>query len=145
VGQPPHFLLVCDHGICGGRLDRVALLPWLPEQRGWGTAQGPAIRLFAMQGDNRGHDPKWLVSAWTGPDEPDLRREAIEIGCPEPQCSRPAYRSDAAKFQTLLTTITTDDQLRAAVTITADDTVIVMRLDALHSARKYAKARGASV
>lgn len=61
MAQPPHFVFVCDHGVRGGPLERVCLLPWLPDGVGWWPAEGAdehAIGLFAMQGNERGHDPK---------------------------------------------------------------------------------------
>jgi len=48
-------------------------------------------------------------------------------------------------LQTVLTAIVSDENFRAAVAIQADDAVVVMTLDALHVARKYAKAQGLPV
>jgi hypothetical protein len=138
--QRPHFLIVCDHGIRGGQLDRVALLPWFPERPGWWAAKGvdePAIRLWPMEGNRRGWDPKWLGPERLTASEPDPRREAIEIGCPVEACTTWAYRSDDKKLQTLLTKIATDPQFRAAVTVSADEKLIVMKLKAMHLARGY--------
>lgn len=144
TGQRPHFGVVCDHGIRGGQLDRVALLPWLADRNGWGAAQGvdePAIGVWPMEGDRRGQDPKWLpVPGFTiGPDEPDLRRDAVEIRCPAQRCSRRAYRCDDAKLQTLLNLYATDEKFRSVFAVSADEKLIVTTLDALHWARDTAK------
>jgi hypothetical protein len=153
--QRPHFLFVCDHGIRGDHLrcdhsiscsevDRVAFLPWCPDRPGWWASDGVderAIGVWAMEGDNPGWDPKWLVSGWTDPDEPDLRRDAIEIRCLglDGRCSRRPYRSDGDKLQTLLMTIATDEKFLTTFTMQADESQIVMTLEALHSARDTAK------
>ena len=83
------------------------------------------------------------ISGWTiGPDEPDLRRDAIEILCPavqEKRCSRRAYRSDEDKLRTLLTKIATDEKFRTVFAVHADDSLIVIKLDSLHLARATAK------
>lgn len=144
TGQRPDFLFVCDHGIRGGPLHRVALLPWLADRDGWGAAQGVdehAIGVWPMEADRRGQDPKWLPipGLQVGPEEPDLRRDAVEIRCLTPRCSRRAYRCDDAKLQTLLTTIAADGKLRAVVTVSADESQIRMTLDALHLARDTVK------
>jgi hypothetical protein len=140
--QRPNFLFVCDHGIRGGQLDRAALWPWLPERASWWAAEGideESISLYPMTAERRGWDPKWLTPAQTGPDEPDLRREAAEIKCPEPRCSQRAYRCDDEKLQTLLTKIATDDKFRTVFAVRADESQIVMTLHALHAARDTAK------
>jgi len=95
--------------------------------------------LWPMEGDQRGHDPKWLpVPGWTiGPDEPDLRRDAIEICCLTEHCTTWAYRCDEDSLQTLLTKIATD-KFRNAVTVSAEK-LIVMKLQALHLARRHAR------
>lgn len=137
--KPPNFLFVCDHGIRDGELFIVALLPWIPDRPGWWAAKGvheAALKVWPMEGDQRGHDSKWLMPDWTDPDEPDLRGEAIEIQCTK--CTQRAYRSDGGRLHTLLTKIVTDEQFRA-VTVSADEKLIVMRLQALHSAREYVK------
>lgn len=148
----PNFLFVCDHGNGGdhhrcdhsigcSEVDRVGLLPWCPDRPGWWAAEGvdeDAIRVFAMEGNRRGHDFRWMVSGWTKPDV-DLRRDAIEIRCVRERCSQRGYRSDGDKLQTLLMKIATDEALRAAVTISADESLIVMKLYALHLAHEYAK------
>ena len=140
----PNFLFVCDHGVRGGPLDRVALLPWFADRPGWWAAKGVdghAIRMWPMEGDRRGWDPKWLGPERHHLDEPDPRRFAIEIVCPAPHCSRRPYRSDDDRLQTLLTAITTDERLRGVFTVSADESVIVMTLEALHAAREIASAK----
>jgi hypothetical protein len=140
--QRPDFLFVCDHGIRGGELGRIALLRWFPDRPGWWAAEGvdeSAIGIWPMEGNQRGHDPKWLRSEWTAPDEPDLRRDAIEIKCRGDRCGRRAYRSDEDKLQSLLTKIATDEKFRTVFTVSADDSLIVISLDALHLARNTAK------
>jgi hypothetical protein len=140
----PDFVIVCDHGGRGGQLDRVARLPWFADRPGWWGAESvdeAAIRIWAMEGEERGHDPKWFRPEWTSPDEPDLRRLAIEIICTAPHCSRRSYRSDDDKLQTLLTMIATDDRFRAVFTIEASESVIVMTLDQLEMARDAACTR----
>lgn len=153
----PHFGFVCDHGIDGGRLDEVCLLPWRPDRPGWWPVEGvneDALLMWPMEGDQHGHDPARLVPEWSAaPDRDrrvadwytargltpdDLRRWAIEIRCPQKRCSQRAYRSDDTNLQTLLNLIATDEKFRAAVTVSADDKLIVMRLRALHSARRHA-------
>jgi hypothetical protein len=155
----PNFLIVCDHGIPAdhsdcehsvgcGKVDRVALLPWFPERPGWWPAEGideHASFIWPMEGDQRGRDPKWLVSGWTTPDEPDLRRDAIELVCPEKRCSRRPYRSDVDKLQTLLMQFASSAALRAAFTLWADDSLIVVVLDELHEVRVAAQTRGLQV
>ena len=79
------------------------------------------------------------MSGWAPSDEADPRRDAIEIRCPNRRCNERAYRSDGDKLQTLLMKIVTDEGLLAAVTMWADDGLIVMRLSALHSARDTCK------
>jgi hypothetical protein len=142
----PHFFFVCNHGDPDpdAPLDRVALLPWFPNRPGWAPAEGVdehAVVLWPMEGDQRGHDAKWLpMPGWTiGPDEPDLRRDAIEIRCPTEHCTTWAYRCDEDSLQTLLTKIATDDKFRNAVTVSADEKLIVMKLKALHLARGHAR------
>lgn len=142
--QRPHFGFVCDHGDRGAPLDRVGLLPWFPDRPGWAPAQGVDERAFVlwpMEGGQRGHDPKWLpVPGWTiGPDEPDLRSDAIEIRCLAKHCTTWTYRCDEDRLQTLLTKIATDEKFRNAVTVSANEKLITMRLQALHLARKYAR------
>lgn len=158
----PHFLFVCDHGTQGDHsrcdhsrgcieVDRVALLPWFPNRPGWSAAEGideVAVVDWPMEGDQRGHDPQWLeIPGWPArdPDEPDLRRDAVEIRCLAEHCTTWAYRSDDDKLQTLLTKIATDENpcsecgLPFAVTVSADDKLIVMKLQSLHLARKHAE------
>lgn len=142
TGQPPHFLFVCDHGETGGPLGRVALLPWDPARPGWWPAEGEeAIRIWPMEGVKHGWNPAWLTE---DPGSDDPRRFAIEILCPEPRC-RSGYRSDDDKLQTLLAaiiaTIATDETFRHAIILSADESLIMMKLSALHLAHTYAEKR----
>ena len=75
----PQFLFVCDHGVRGGQLDRVALLPWFPDRPGWWAAKGVdehAIRIWPLEGDQRGHDPKRIVEKLE-PGDDDPRRSPL--------------------------------------------------------------------
>lgn len=150
------FLFVCDHGVRGdhsrcdhsigcSEVDRVALLPWFPDRPGRWAAEGvdeAAIGIWAMEGNRRGFDPwRIVLAAQRRPDPGDPRREAIEIRCLEEHCTTWAFRSDGEKLQTLLTKIATDEKLRTAVTVSADEKLIVMKLQALHLARKTVRAR----
>jgi len=139
--QRPDFLLVCDHGIRDGDLDPAALLPWFPDRPGWWAAEDidAHVRTWLMEGNRRGWRPWRLVDRTAVDDDP--RREAIEIPCPTPRCHRRAYRSDAVRLNTLLTAIAADEAFRAVFAVHADDTVIVVALDALHLARATAKRR----
>jgi hypothetical protein len=87
-----------------------------------------------MEDDQRGRDPKWL-SGWTEPDELDLRRDAIEIHCLVEDCTIWACQSDDYKLQSLLTKIATDERFRDVVTVSADEKVTVMRLQASMASR----------
>jgi hypothetical protein len=140
--QPPDFLFVCDHGVRGGQLDPVARLPWLADRPGWWAAEGEdedAIRLFAMEGSQRG----WTRSIVEPPPaQDDPRRFAIEIICPQRRngrCSRRSYRSDDDKLLALLTTIATDEKYRTMFTVSADEQLIVMTLDALQYAHQQTR------
>jgi hypothetical protein len=155
--QRPHFLIVCDHGIRGDHghcdhstgckeVDRVALLPWFPD-RGWWAAEGidqAAIGIWPMEGDKPdkpGWNPKWIENPYPAPGDDDPRRFHIEISCPQKRCRTWAHRGDDDKLQTLLTKIADDETFRAAVTMFADDKLIVIKLEALRLAKKYAKTR----
>jgi hypothetical protein len=147
VEHRPDFRFVCDHGIRGGQLDRVALLPWFADRAGWWPAEGEAaIGIWPMEGaaEKPGWDPKWLrPGVDTGPDDIDRRRFNIEIRCPAPCWV--GYRSPDDKLQTLLTTITTDEKFRTAFVIRADESLIEMTLHALHKAHDMAKKYGLRV
>ena len=139
----PDVLIVCDHGVRGGALDPAALLPWFPDRPGWWPAEGvdEHIRLWLMEGTSRGWDPWQAVH----PTEPDHRREALEIPCPETRCSRRPYRTDGDKLQVLLTAIADDAAARTLFTVRADERVIVITLESLHAARDLAKQHGLPV
>lgn len=154
IDNRPHFLIVCDHGIRGGQLDKVAWLPWMPrllETRGlpqtgrrdwWFVNEGDdAVELFDLDG-NRRVDWSPLRSTWDkGFISEEPTRKAFEIPCPVARCSRRAYRSDADRLQTLFNLIATDAQFRGAVAVSATDAQITVRLDVLHLARDTARTR----
>lgn len=138
----PTFGVVCNHGDADAPADRVARLQWDPERPGWWPVEGLDLAtalVYPLDADERGHDPKWLRPEWTEADEPDERRWAVEIRCATAGCTTWSYRCDEGALQTLLEAIATDDRLRAAVAVSADDALIVMRLQALHLARDYAR------
>jgi hypothetical protein len=144
----PDFLIVCDHGD-RGKVDRVGLLSWFPEHPGWWPAtvdDEAAIRIWPMEADQRGWNPKWLrPEVDTSPDDLDRRRFAIEIRCLDEHCTTWEYRSEDDKFQSLLMKIATDGEpcgecgLPFAVTVVADDARILVALQQLHLAREHAK------
>lgn len=132
--QRPHFLIVCNHGIDGGPLDPVARFEW--GEHGWYLPlQFTAAALRPLTGDQ-------ITQPHLGDEATRLH---YEIPCQETRCSTWAYRSDDEKLQTLLTKIATDETFRDAVTVSADEKLIVMRLYALHLARRYAKKDGLHV
>src|SRR5262249_43886735 len=104
-----------------------------------------AIHVWALEGNRRGWDPKWLTPGQVSPDEPDLRREHIDITCPGPRCSQRSYRSDYENLQTLLMKVATDADLCSicgqpfAVILWADANVIVMKLSMLELAHQHAE------
>jgi hypothetical protein len=155
----------CDHSIGCREADRVASLPWFPDRPGWWAAEGvdeDSIDIWPMEGGERGHDLARMVQGWSTsedhdrrvkewytarglvePDDP--RRWAIEIRCLAEHCTTFAYRSDGDMLQALLMKITSDDNpcgecgLPFAVTVSADEKLIVMKLQGSHLARGHAK------
>jgi hypothetical protein len=137
----PDFLVVCDHGGTGPAA-RVALLPWFADRPGWWPTQEldrQTALVYPLEDDDLGHDPKWLRPEWTQPGEVDTRRWNIELLCPESGCTTWNYRAQDDALQTMFALIGTDAAFRTAVALSADDSLIVIRLQGLHIARQRAR------
>lgn len=130
----PDFLIVCDHGIRGGRLDPVVRFEM--GRHGWQIPlQFTAAALRPLTGDQ-------LTRSHHGDQATRLH---YEIPCQTARCTRRPYRSDEAKLQTLFTEIAGNEQLRTVFAVSATDARITVTLDALHYARDTLKKRGLSV
>lgn len=148
--EQPHFRVVCDHGIRDGRLDHVAWLVWCPDIRQWrpGPDYDDAIetKLIDYVGRNTLEhtytpDLQQPRSRTRPPKPPGPARSTLMIPCPTRGCTRRQYRTDRDKLQTLFEFIASNQQFRDAVSVVADENVIVIKLDALHTARDTACTR----
>jgi hypothetical protein len=141
--EHPDIIIVCDHGIRGGRLDEVVRYTW-PEKRDsdiayWGVpvaGRSGLVNQEQLMGNRRGANSLSDLFAF-GP--PRLHHEII---CVKRGCTRLRYRSDVARLQTLFDAIAADDDtLRTVFAVSASDTEIVVTLDSLHLARDTARRR----
>jgi hypothetical protein len=134
MSEHPDFVIVCDHGVRGGRLDPVARFEW--GQHGWELLlQFSAAALRPLTGDQ--HTRTHLGDEAT--------RLHYEIPCQNARCTRRAYRSDEAKLQTLFGEIARNEKIRTVFAASATDAEITITLDALHYARDTARQRGLRV
>jgi hypothetical protein len=134
MSEHPDFLIVCDHGARGGRLDPVARFQW--GQYGWELPlQFTAAALRPLTGDK--HTRTYLGEEAT--------RLHYEIPCQVLGCSCRAYRSGESQLATLLGEIARNEKFRAVFAVSATDAEITITLDALHHARDTAKRYGLRV
>lgn len=143
MSNRPHYEIVCDHGIRGGQLDRVTLLGWSPIYQAWVFVNGldDDVELFEMDGNRRiDWDPFRAMTHMDGKPSEEPTRRAFDIRCSTPRCSRRSYRSDTDRLQILLDLIASDTQIRDAVTVSATDALIAIKLDVLHAVRDTARA-----
>jgi hypothetical protein len=124
MSEHPNFLIVCDHGIRGGRLDPVVRFQW--GQQGWEIPlQFTAAALTLLTGDQ-------LTLNHLGEEATRLH---YEIPCQTTHCTRREYRSPEDKLQTLFTEIAGNEKFRTLFAASATAAEITVTLDALHYAR----------
>lgn len=139
----PAIEIVCDHGIRGGSLDRVARFEWMSDGGYWYLPnQFTPAETVSLVGDEPQH-----TAAARG-NFADATRNHYEIPCPKAYvghrevngmlCTRREYRADGEKLQNILDLIGHDDRFRI-FTVSADESQVVVTLDALHKARDTAK------
>ncbi|WP_141120080.1 hypothetical protein [Mycobacterium malmoense] len=150
----PDLVLVCDHGIAGGRLDHVGRFQWIDEQGVWlpdGDAAervradgahelvyGGAITRVFLEGNRPG---------WHNDRRDDERpREHYELACPIPRCGN-RVRIPDEDLQTVIAVITARSPSRwfqafLALAPSVTDTAITVTLPALQRARDRVEKLG---
>ena len=136
--------LLRDHGIGGGEFAQGRLIAVVPKYRpGWRAAKGVdehAIRIWPMEATNaattrNGCGRDGLLPTNPTYDAMPSRSDAWWNIAPLGHIG-----GDEDRLQTLLTKIATDKEFRNAVTVSADEKLIEMKLQALHLARNSATA-----
>ena len=141
----PRFEIVCNHGIDGGDLARVATLEWVADGDYWYMpSQFTPTESVSLVGDRLA----------TSMPSAKPTRSHHEFICPVANsahrdinglmCTRRPYRTDQVKVTRLFVAISTDERLRQ-VAVAATDAEITMSLDGLHAARHAAKSLGLNV
>jgi hypothetical protein len=136
-----HILIVCNHGVDAGPLDRVGWWAWCPHSGDWWPQEGDGgTRFTPMEGADK---PGWSFDRMTSgyeqkPDDP-ARRMHCEIVCRTTGCTEWMYRSpDDSELQSLFGLLITDARFQTVFPVFVDEDVLVLRLDRLQRLRDLA-------